>query len=167
MPRPTRSLGLNDLVLSQVALSAYICSSCRHHALRQRIANQQSLRHVSSSNIPFTERIRRKIWGTDNPPGLADPYGGPGFLERRQKERALERQGKQVVAPEQEIRETAPMGQRLEEVADVEEDPRFEVVEDPIEHEYKPADTWDGLRHVGHKGHWQDLPPTPAEQFHP
>ncbi len=167
MPRSTRSFGLNDLALSQLTRSAYICSSCRHHALRQRIANQQSLRHASSSNIPFTERIRGKIWGTDNPPGLADPYGGPSFLERRQRERALQRQGQQNIVPEEEIREPVPIEQGVEEVAEVEEDSRFMVEEEPVGKEYKPADTWDELRHVGHKGHWQDLPPIPADEFSP
>ena len=154
MPRPMRSFGLNDLALGQLTPSVYICSTCRHLALRQRIAKQQSLRYASSSNIPFTEKIRRRIWGTDNPPGLADPYGGESFLERRARERALQRQPRQDNAVEEEVEE-------------VEEETRVIDQKDLMDHEYKPADTWEGLRHVGHKGDWRDMPPTLADEFYP
>ncbi|KAJ4516483.1 hypothetical protein HRR83_001817 [Exophiala dermatitidis] len=36
--------------------------------------------------------------------------------------------------------------------------------EDP---EYKEAYTWDGLEHIGHQGHWRDLPPRPEDEFEP
>jgi hypothetical protein len=39
-----------------------------------------SARHANS--LSLTERLRRKRWGTDAPPGAADPYGGPGEVER-------------------------------------------------------------------------------------
>ena len=31
--------------------------------------------------------------------------------------------------------------------------------------EYVPATTWDGLEHLGHKGHWADLPPTAVDTY--
>ena len=33
-------------------------------------------RHAStaSGNIPFTEKLRRRIWGSETPPGQEDPY---------------------------------------------------------------------------------------------
>jgi len=31
--------------------------------------------------------------------------------------------------------------------------------------EYVPAETWDGLEHVGHKGHWRDLAPEPVDEI--
>lgn len=32
---------------------------------------------------------------------------------------------------------------------------------------YNEAQTWDGLEHVGHKGHWKDLPARPEDEFDP
>ncbi|OAG39462.1 hypothetical protein AYO21_06290 [Fonsecaea monophora] len=36
----------------------------------------------------------------------------------------------------------------------------------PIGH-YVEATTWDGLEHVGHQGHWRDLPPNPKDDYEP
>ena len=33
--------------------------------------------------------------------------------------------------------------------------------------EYTPAETWDGLEHIGHKGDWRDIEPTEADHFTP
>lgn len=166
MPPSTRSFGLSDLALGQLTSKSYICSSCRHIALRQRIANQQSIRLASSSNIPFTEKIRRKIWGTDNPPGLADPYGGPSFLERRRNERALQKQSQLQPTPEEEMAQ----GQKMQEFAPGEKirtDSPISARNELEKGGYVPADTWDGLQHLGHKGHWSEMPPTPLDVFSP
>jgi hypothetical protein len=32
---------------------------------------------------------------------------------------------------------------------------------------YVPAQTWDGLRHIGHRGHWKDVAPTEADEYQP
>lgn len=65
---------------------------------------------------------------------------------------------------------------------DGEADPEAELIETKPElpkglQEYIPADTWDGLEHMGHKtvvnkkkkeifeGHWADLPPTPEDTY--
>jgi len=32
---------------------------------------------------------------------------------------------------------------------------------------YVEAQTWDGLEHVGHRGHWKDIPAKPQDQFEP
>ncbi|KIW86902.1 uncharacterized protein Z519_12524 [Cladophialophora bantiana CBS 173.52] len=36
----------------------------------------------------------------------------------------------------------------------------------PIE-EYVEATTWDGLEHLGHQGHWRDLPADPKDDYEP
>ena len=33
--------------------------------------------------------------------------------------------------------------------------------------EYTPAETWDGLEHLGHTGDWRDIEPTEADHFTP
>ena len=54
-------------------------------------------------------------------------------------------------------------------------DSRADYTEEP--QEYVPAETWDGLEHMGHKvtiskkkeenfeGHWADLPPRPEDSY--
>ena len=32
---------------------------------------------------------------------------------------------------------------------------------------YNEARSWEGLEHVGHKGHWKDLPARPEDKFDP
>lgn len=161
MPRPTRAFGLGDIVTGQLVSSPYICRSCRHLALRQHLAHRQSLRHASSKEIPFTEKIRRKIWGTDNPPGLADPYGGESFFERRRKERALKKDARELNELEEEHAPPAMVERHDGALRAIDEDADSEYVQK----EYVPAEMWDGLEHVGHKGHWRDIPPKPEDKF--
>ncbi len=168
----------------------YICASCRHQALRQRISHMPSTRNASSG-LPWTERVRRKIWGTDNPPGLKDPYGGPGYFERRRQEAHEESGGDEVPGPQQistkpsigehEPALPEPSLRRLSILEDnsaqnsellrsqdmmrsrsvPENDPEKE---DP---RYIPAESWDGLEQVGLSGHWSENPPMPADLFRP
>jgi hypothetical protein len=145
--------------ISTSSLAPYICKSCRQNALRQSIPNAQQLRHASSSDIPFTEKIRRRIWGTDNPPGLKDPYGGPGFFERRRMARKKTQAGDEMQEAEQE--------QEYEEMQTRDDREDLEAEFPAAQDGYKPAETWDGLEHVGHLGHWRDIPPRPIDQYHP
>ena len=165
MPRPTRQLRLDDLAFDLLASSPYVCNSCRHLALRQRIGNQPPLRHASSKNIPFTEKLRRKIWGTDNPPGLADPYGGPSFLERYRQERDTKKKSQQQETVEEEVRAREPpettLGPGWGNAVKEAEDEQFP------EPKYVAAESWEGLEHYGHTGDWRDIEPTPADKFTP
>jgi hypothetical protein len=165
MARPARAAFLNDLFASRLNLSSYICSSCRHAAFRRRLADFTALRHASSSNIPFTEKIRRKIWGTDNPPGLADPYGGPSFFERRWRQKQLQQKG--VNESSQVVSRTppGPSATDLETKAQKKHSQEEAVRKEGAAAEYVPAETWDGLEHVGHKGHWRDLAPEPVDEI--
>lgn len=163
MPRPAHSFGLSDIAAGKLVSAPYICRSCRHLALRQRVTSRQSLRHASSEEIPITEKVRRKIWGTDNPPGLADPYGGESFLEKRRKERALQKEAQELKESKEEHAPPAMLGrsggttQAMDSSAD----------SDYLPKEYVRSETWDGLEHLGHKGHWRDMPPKPEDEFHP
>ncbi|RAL15648.1 mitochondrial 54S ribosomal mL50 protein [Aspergillus homomorphus CBS 101889] len=131
----------------QGARTLYVCSVCRHAARPRPIVTRQFLRNASNANS-LTEKVRRKIWGTDNPPGLKDPYGGEGALERRFKNK-----GAQVI----EEAETPEASQAIDAAAS----------EDavPASADYEPATTWDGLDRVGHLGRWSDLPPAPADVY--
>ena len=171
----------------------YICASCRHQALGQGISHLQSTRNASSG-LPWTERLRRKMWGTDNPPGLKDPYGGPGYFERRRQEAQAEQAergrgqipGPRQVPTEPTIleHESALSEPALPELSMLEDEsaqntkrPHTQDVmrsrsvpeNDPEKEDltYVPAETWNGLEQVGLSGHWSETPPTPADSFRP
>ena len=140
MPRPPRISGLGDIVTGNLVSSPYICRSCRHLAWRQRLASHQSLRHASSEDIPFREQVRNRIRPATSV--IPDPYSGESYLERRRKERALQK----------EVR-------NRQEAEDDDADRDF------VPKEYTPSETWDGLEHIGHKGHWRDIEPKPEDYF--
>ncbi|KAL3445718.1 ribosomal subunit 39S-domain-containing protein [Aspergillus insuetus] len=130
-----------EVPTSQRSRALYVCSVCRHEARPRPFVARQFLRHASDST-PITERVRRKLWGTDNPPGLKDPYGGEGVFERKFKRG-----------------QSAPQKNEPEAATEVAED---SVSEDSS---YEPATTWEGLQRVGHLGTWSDLPPTKADAY--
>ncbi|KAL2857817.1 glucosidase II beta subunit-like protein-domain-containing protein [Aspergillus pseudoustus] len=130
-----------EAACSQRSRALYVCSVCRHEARPRPFIARQFLRHASDST-PITERVRRKLWGTDNPPGLKDPYGGEGVFEKKF--------GRGRSAPQ----ETEPAAATEVEGEDVSEDPSYE-----------PATTWEGLQRVGHLGAWSDFPPSKADAY--
>ena len=71
------------------------------------------------------------MWGTENPPGAEDPYGGPSKLEQRRDNRK-----KDLVA----VAEGAPDAET--------------VLPDDGASNYVPATTWDGLEHIGGASGW-------------
>lgn len=145
--RPTpRAIQSLDSTFPRRVSSIYICPSCRRSDIPRGFARDQR-RHASNKNLPFTERLRRKIWGTDNPPGLKDPYGGPSFLERRR----AEREGRKLPEPEE-------AGEHYDSVV---------PSNTPEAHsaEYVPATTWDGLEHIGGTGHWSETEPTSHDVY--
>jgi len=116
--------------------SSYICLQCRRRTdlnlLASTIPSLPSIgrRNASTSRdkTPYTEKLRRKIWGTDNPPGQADPYGNASLLDRSKQ---------QPKAQEQEP----------ETVDTITAAPVLDV-------DYVPATTWDGLDHIGGAAGW-------------
>ena len=107
--------------------SDFVCAQCRRQASSaipkaSHLAKQPpTLRRYASSSI--TDKLRKKIWGTDSPPGQDDPYGSPSVLDKRR-----EQQEKQEAA--KTTKTEAP------------DDDGY----------YAPATTWDGLKTVGRPG---------------
>ncbi|KAL4956954.1 ribosomal subunit 39S-domain-containing protein [Aspergillus filifer] len=122
----------------------YVCSTCRQSARPRPLVARQFLRHASDNSTPITERVRRKLWGTDNPPGLEDPYGGNSVLWKK-------KEGGQASEPAE-----PPKPQEAEE-----------PTEEPTSGDYEPALEGKGLARVGHLGRWKDLPPTRADAYDP
>ncbi|KAI9827856.1 MAG: hypothetical protein M1832_004345 [Thelocarpon impressellum] len=98
------------------------CRGCRS------LAFSSSAVRARPEALPFTEKVRRKIWGTDQPPGQADPYGSQSKFERRG--RARQSEGEEAVGLESQ--------EHL--------DP---VVKASPEASYEPALNWKGLESVG------------------
>ncbi|KAE8374954.1 ribosomal subunit 39S-domain-containing protein [Aspergillus bertholletiae] len=144
------SLRLLNLEVSslQGSRTLYVCSVCRQEARPRPLVARQFLRNASNAT-PITERVRRKIWGTDNPPGLKDPYGGEGVLERKFKKDQPARQGE----------ESENLDQATEE-AQAESEADLAAAE-----AYEPATSWEGLPRVGHLGRWSDLPPSETDGY--
>jgi hypothetical protein len=106
--------------------SPHLCSACMH----QGASYSTSLIRPAPANTkaPFTEKIRQRIWGTDQPPGQEDPYGDASVFDRTK--RGLEKT--EVEEPETpEALETA------------------EATATEVSADYEPAHTWDGLEEVG------------------
>ncbi|CAG7969803.1 unnamed protein product [Penicillium salamii] len=57
----------------------FVCSSCRPVSA-PRVSPLGQFRRYASDSPGFLERTRRKLWGTDSPPGQADPYTGSQIL---------------------------------------------------------------------------------------
>lgn len=116
--------------------SNYICLQCRRRAhlnpLSSSLQSTPSLgrRNASTSRdkTPYTEKLRKKIWGTETPPGEADPYGNESRFDRSKLQTEEQE-------PEPETVDTNAVAA----TSDV---------------DYVPATTWDGLDHIGGASGW-------------
>ncbi|KAL6234667.1 hypothetical protein BDW75DRAFT_240883 [Aspergillus navahoensis] len=152
-----RLLNLEAATPLQGSRTRYVCSTCRQEARPRPFVARQFLRHASDDNTPITERVRRKLWGTDNPPGLKDPYGGEGVFEKKFK-----RAGQALKQQEPEGDQRTPAE---DQAAAAEDTALADVTEDVPSREYVPATTWEGLDRIGHLGRWNDLPPKTEDAY--
>ncbi|EFQ97763.1 hypothetical protein MGYG_00804 [Nannizzia gypsea CBS 118893] len=152
MPSSRPILRSLEALPSQLTSSRYVCTNCRWQSLprARNLISTPPRRYNSSGNLPFTEKVRRKLWGTDNPPGLKDPYGGESILERRARE----------LRESREASSAEPQGTSEESVQAMAEEDNAEAMAD-----YTPAINWDGLEHVGSLGEWWEKPPTGMDRF--
>lgn len=79
---------------------------------------------MAHNQVPFTEKMRKKIWGTDNPPGQADPYNEHRFDMNQAR------------------------GELVGEDRRSEWEKRKPAIPSAFD-DYEPATVWDGLEHVG------------------
>lgn len=149
MSTPLRtSVALRPISNAARNRSSYICLQCRRRTQLNLLSSTTpsiplvSRRNASTSRdkTPYTEKLRRKIWGTENPPGQADPYGNASIFDRT-KQQAEEQE------PELEAVDTNALATTL----DV---------------DYVPATTWDGLDHIGGAAGWWEAAWDEENQFH-
>ena len=127
--------------------SGFVCLQCRlRTSSTVRITNPSvTLPYASHRHQSFfdTEKLRRKIWGSDTPPGQEDPYGEESVLDRRRREREQERERSEEL-------------QRL---------PKTESGDGKDQAEYVPATTIEGLETVGAPG-WDTKQWVEKNPFH-
>ena len=105
--------------------SSYMCLQCRHRALTTSASAR--IQSTTPSSATFTERLRRRILGPQNPLGKQNPYGDDSvFYPTKNKKQGAK------------LEDDVP-----EEKLDVSKD------DDILHHDYVPATTWDGLKHIG------------------
>ena len=123
--------------LQATSQSSHICLQCRLRAHRASYKTNPPFGHLPTrrhASFMDTEKWRRKIWGTDTPPGPADPYGGPSVFEQRREILQLD--------PPKKLQDAE---RRTDDPAVIEED-----VEDEANlGDYKPATSWEKLPRIG------------------
>lgn len=171
------------------ATTPYVCATCRSRSQFQLPSRPDTQQARSNSDIPFTEKLRRKIWGTDNPPGLKDPYGGPSFLERRlaqRKQRRGEVEEATEVPPEptdvgstrfptpQSEETQSPTTSRSRRGRSYNPHGFESATPAPVRpptylgpRPYRKAETWEGLEWLGHRGEYQFQDPKEADEYTP
>ena len=147
--RIDRSIDLSRTRSVVQRTSPFVCTLCQ----RQSTAFSTSS-PLRADKTPFTETIRKKIWGGDAP-GLKDPYGDGSVFDRTKKQnrdqtlKGAEKDAREIIS---EITEQQPRQLR--------DDVKFSLppkdFEDNHAIAYEPAKTWDGLKAVGGKENWYD-----------
>ncbi|KAB8338974.1 hypothetical protein FH972_021913 [Carpinus fangiana] len=154
MRRGSRLLRQRDriqcsVLSSRQSSSSPVCLFCQQWFPAARV----NLSTTSTRHQPdFLERTRRRIWGTDKPPGADDPYTGLSrpktFNRAGTKERVLTMERDEDHSDQdaglyekQALREARELYQQSVDIA-------------PEHDEYVPANSWDGLEMVGGEKDW-------------
>lgn len=167
--------------------SNYVCRQCRRNAHPSLIATQQrQFASESPENLPFAEKVRRKLW-KGKPPGpenVDDLYGGPGVLETMYKERRERRARRKPSPSPAHVHSDAPAGSQAPTTAsrmaqtNVREQKTEEgilappkkakvAMEEAVQEkpDYKPATSWEGLTVIGSSGHWKEEPVLAIDEY--
>jgi hypothetical protein len=136
--RPTRSIDFLRARANAQTPCPYLCSACKLQATSFSTTSLWAARN--HGKVPWTEKFRQRIWGTDRPPGLENPYEGKSVLNK---------------AKEPEKEDEIEEGQAEQEAAK----PK------PVLSTYEPASTWDGLEEVGEDGSWSQENWDPDHQY--
>ena len=132
-PLHKTSSTIGRLVSKAYPQSNYICIQCRLRAishLQKSAFSTSTPRKASNDKLPYSEKLRRRIWGTDTPPGQKDPY----VRESPSDQSKTQQQDVSISDSSSEIDAT--------------------TAEDVRQSAYVPATTWDGLEQIGGATGW-------------
>lgn len=118
--------------------NTYICIQCRINTQLHQFSTSgtNGAPQERARPIDFTERLRRRIWGTDTPPGPPPIY--------------------RKLSPEEEALAAAEFDE-LETENAIARDTATEVARQQEAGQYKPAEDWTGLEKIGGpKGWWEE-----------
>lgn len=170
MRPPVRFLQPLEAPSLQFSKTLYICSSCRHNVPYTYSTQQhqyQQQRHASGET-PLTERLRRRIWGTENPPGQKDPYGGEGAIFGSLKSRFGGQQQQQQPAGAVPTEDEAAAAAAAEEAAAKAGRRGSRLgVSKTLYPDFVPATTVEGLKVLGHTYKWGELGPKEQDRYSP
>lgn len=174
--------------MARVPRKGYICLNCQLRALsihrkplspyHARNITRSQLRHYANQRPSndenddgfegsFANKVRKKLWGTDTPPGQRNPYVRESLLDEEEEDRLREEAELKAREIEEEdfarIRE-GPEGERvmvaeqdvIDDVAEGEEEEEYQEEGGYVEEskgkgmgqQYTPAKTWRGLRFI-------------------
>lgn len=132
--RLDRSIGVLNPRAATNLSSPYLCAVCRS---REDRFSTSSIQRAQDGGLERgLDKLRRKIWGSDKPPGLDNPYGDGSIFE----EKTRQRQEKDKVNTEAKVNNAQPSKQQPKAAK--------------VDSSYEPAETWDGLETVGGSGSW-------------
>ena len=117
--------------------SPYLCLVCKHQSTSFSTSSP-----VVAPKVPYTEKLRQRIWGTNKPPGQKDPYGDASVFDQSKKR-----------VPEQELEARTRTPGNENEVEESEP-------EDFSDEGYEPATSIEGLKVYGGDPVW-----LPEEDF--
>jgi len=151
--------------------SNYVCRQCRRSLKPVQVVPQQQ-RNASSrpEDLPFAERVRRKLWKGPPPgPENVDELYGKGFIDTIRDEK------KKTAAKRRELAEIDRELEEAELEAATEQPERTPNVVSMApsssaagdSEDYKGAKTWDGLEAIGHKGDWREMTPKKHDEYTP
>ncbi|KUJ20361.1 uncharacterized protein LY89DRAFT_578754 [Mollisia scopiformis] len=101
--RLERSIDLVKTQSSAHSSSIYLCLACRNRAA------PFSTSAIRAAQVPYTEKIRNKIWGTDKPPGQANPYGEESVFDQTKKKQQEELKEMEAVERKRNVAPAADM----------------------------------------------------------
>lgn len=125
--------------------SAYVCHQCRQIAFASARRAQAPLpvsyiqRRFASGDNSWTERVRRRIWGTDHPPGQDDPYGPSTSRDQEKNRDATEAEPHEATPDKPTPDEPTPDQPTPDKASGIKSDKR----------DYVESITWDGLDRIG------------------
>lgn len=125
-----------DLLRARSALpssSPFLCSTCGRPS---PFSTSTPLSATEKDKLDLSERFRRRIWGTDNPPGAKNPYTGSHVDEVSAKQRNSRASSR--------LLEDAPASQQKPVEIRVKH-----ADQELLDAEYEPASSWDGLDVMG------------------